>query len=63
MSLALDAVIQEANRLRAENPDIKVLDEDGVERSLDDVFDEADEEIAAAADLEACALGRSTEQG
>lgn len=55
-----EAVVMEGERLRAANADLKIDLGDGLgERSLDDIFEEADSEIAAAADIEACALGRS----
>lgn len=62
-----DAVIMEAERMRAdalagknEAPSIMVDLGDGKgSRSLDDVFNEADDEISAASDIEACALGRT----
>jgi hypothetical protein len=64
----VDAVIMEANRLReqalvnkADSPKIDLGDGAG-ERSLDDVFDEADDEIAAAKDIEACSTGAGTAQ-
>lgn len=56
----VDAVILEAERMRLERPDLKIDMGDG-ERSLDAIFDEADDEIAAATDIEACALGRTKE--
>jgi hypothetical protein len=54
-----EVAIMDAQRLRAERPGIMVDLGDGQgARSLDDILDEADEEIAAAGEIEACALGR-----
>lgn len=61
----VDAVIMEANRLREQalvnktaSPKIDLGDGMG-ERSLDNIMDEADDEIAAAKDIEACASGKT----
>lgn len=54
-----EVAIMDAQRLRAETSGIKVDLGDGLgERSLDDIMDEADDEIAAATEIEACAIGR-----
>ncbi|MBW8285080.1 MAG: hypothetical protein K0M55_15930 [Rhizobium sp.] len=54
-----ETVVMDAQRLRAEQPDVKVDLGDGMgERSLADILDEADDEIAAAREIEACAIGR-----
>ncbi|ASY64482.1 Phage protein [Sinorhizobium sojae CCBAU 05684] len=61
--LTAEAAIMDAQRLRAERSGIKVDLGDGLgERSLDDILDEADEEIAAAAEIEACTIGRDQTQ-
>ena len=54
----MDAVIQEAQRLRAAVPDIVIDTPDG-QRSLAEIMDEADDELAASADIEACTIGRT----
>lgn len=54
-----EVAIMDAQRLRAERPGIMVDLGDGQgARSLDDILDEADDEIAAAMEIESCALGR-----
>ncbi|MBB4066750.1 hypothetical protein [Gellertiella hungarica] len=54
----VDAHIQAAQQLRAERPGITVDLGDGLgERSLDDILDEADDEIAAGKEIEVCATG------
>lgn len=59
-----DAIVMEGERIRAEHRDVTIDLGDGLgERSLNDIFEEADSEIAAAADIEACALGRSATAG
>lgn len=54
------AILVEAEQLRANNPDLKIDLGDGFgERSLDDIFTDADAEIKAATDIEACTLGNA----
>jgi hypothetical protein len=61
--LTAEAAIMDAQRLRAERSGIKVDLGDGLgERSLDDILNEADEEIAAATEIEACTIGRDQTQ-
>jgi hypothetical protein len=49
----------DAQRLRMDQPDMTVDLGDGLgQRSLADILDEADDEIAAAREIEACAIGR-----
>jgi len=55
-----ETVIQEAQRIRAEDADV-TIEVDGVEKRLGDWLDEADDELAAAKEIEDCALGRETE--
>jgi len=55
----VETVVMDAQRLRVEQPDAKVDLGDGLgERSLADILDEADDEIAAAREIELCAVGR-----
>lgn len=55
----VETVVMDAQRLRAEQPDTKIDLGDGLgERSLADILDEADDEITAAKEIEACAIGR-----
>lgn len=55
-----DAVLREAIRIGEEMPDIKVDLGDGAgERSLSEIMAEADAEIKAASDIEACTLGNN----
>lgn len=55
-----DAIVMEGERIRAANRGVTIDLGDGLgERSLDDIFEEADSEIAAAADIEACTMGRA----
>lgn len=55
----MEVAIMDAQRLRAERGDMNVnLGDEFGERSLGDILDEADDEIAAAKEIEACALGR-----
>jgi len=57
--MTAEVAVMDAQRLRAERTGIKVDLGDGLgERSLDDIMDEADDEIAAANEIEACAIGR-----
>ncbi|WP_457663998.1 hypothetical protein [Sinorhizobium medicae] len=61
--LTAEAAIMDAQRLRAERSGIKVDLGDGLgERSLDDILDEADDELAAAKEIEACTIGRDQTQ-
>ncbi|MBD9540104.1 hypothetical protein IB276_11630 [Ensifer sp. ENS04] len=61
--MTAEASIMDAQRLRAERSGIKVDLGDGLgERSLDDILDEADDEIAAAHEIEACTIGREQTQ-
>lgn len=58
-----ETVVMDAQRLRAEQPDTKIDLGDGLgERSLADILDEADDEITAAKEIEACAIGREQTQ-
>lgn len=60
---AAEASIMDAQRLRSERSGLKVDLGDGLgERSLDDILDEADDEIAAAREIEACTIGRDQTQ-
>lgn len=55
-----DAVLREAIRIGEEMPDIKVDLGDGAgERSISEIMAEADAEIKAASDIEACTLGNN----
>lgn len=57
--MAAEVGVMDAQRLRAERTGLTVDLGDGLgERSLDDILDEADDEIAAANEIEACAIGR-----
>jgi len=56
-----DEIIMEANRLMAENPDLKVMvDEDGkeVSKGLFEEYERLDEEIRAAETIDACVTGK-----
>lgn len=54
-----EVAVMDAQRLRMDRPDMTVDLGDGLgERSLADILDEADDEIAAAREIEACAIGR-----
>ena len=54
-----EVAVMDAQRLRMDRPDMTVDLGDGLgERSLADILDEADDEIAAARGIEACAIGR-----
>ncbi|MDI7862529.1 hypothetical protein MRS76_11210 [Rhizobiaceae bacterium n13] len=58
-----EVAIMDAQRLRAEQAGITVDLGDGLgERSLDDILDEADEEIAAAREIEACTIGKGIDE-
>lgn len=60
-----DAVIMEVERIRASGGADQLIDlEDGLgPRSLDEIMNEADDDIAAATELEACATGSRQEAG
>lgn len=54
-----EVAVMDAQRLRMDQPDMTVDLGDGLgQRSLADILDEADDEIAAAREIEACAIGR-----
>lgn len=53
-----EAAVMDANRLLAERPDLEVRADDGNVVKLSDVFAQLDDEIMAAAELQACALGK-----
>lgn len=61
--MTAEASIMDAQRLRAEKSGIMVDLGDGAgPRSLDEIMDEADDEIAAAQEIEACTIGREQTQ-
>lgn len=61
--MTAEASIMDAQRLRAEKSGIMVDIGDGAgPRSLDEIMDEADDEIAAAQEIEACTIGRDQTQ-
>lgn len=61
--MTAEASIMDAQRLRAEKSGIMVDIGDGAgPRSLDEIMDEADDEIAAANEIEACTIGREQTQ-